>query len=137
MRAESYEQFSVFVKGERADFILKASKRIASYWMNVHTAKECGTSAVNGAAMISYKGSAELPVTGGEPIDQPDIDEIGTNRMTVTTNPVEKCDGRESLCVTDIQNMRKMPAAMIKPKMDVTMYLPISYKMQATELISM
>lgn len=123
-------------KGERADFILKASKRIASYWMNVHTAKECGTSAVNGAAMISYKGSAELPVTGGEPIDQPDIDEIGTNRMTVTTNPVEKCDGRESLCVTDIQNMRKMPAAMIKPKMDVTMYLPISYKMQATELIS-
>lgn len=126
-------------EGERADLVLKASRRIASYWMNVHTAKECGTSAINGAAVISYKGSAELPAAAAaarEAIDQPDIDEIGTNRLAVTTNPVEKCSGRESLCVTDMQNVRKMPHVLAKPETDVTMYLPINYKVQATELIS-
>lgn len=35
----------------------------------------------------------------------------------------------------DMQNMRKIPRALAMPKMDVTMYLPINYKMQATELI--
>ncbi|XP_029162349.1 laccase-1-like isoform X2 [Nylanderia fulva] len=123
-------------KGERADFVLKASKRVASYWMNVHTAKECGTSAINGAAVINYKGSgSEIPATTAETIDRQDIDEIGTNRLAMTTNPAEKCGGQESLCVMDIQNMRKMPRALAMPRMDVTMYLPINYKMQATELI--
>lgn len=121
-------------KGERADFVLKASKRVASYWMNVHTAKECGTSTINGAAMLNYKGSSEIPAATAETIDQQDIDEIGTNRLAVTTNPAE-CGGQESLCVMDIQNMRKMPRSLAMPRMDVTMYLPINYKMQATELI--
>lgn len=123
----------VFVKGERADFVLKASKRVASYWMNVHTTKECGTSTINGAAVLKYKGSSEISAT--ETIDQHDIDEIGMNQLAATTNPAEKCGGQESLCVMDIQNMRKMPRALIMPRMDVTMYLPINYKMQATELI--
>lgn len=123
-------------KGERADFVLKASKRVASYWMNAHTAKKCGTSAINGAAVLSYKGSSsEIPATTAETIDRQDIDEIGTNRLAMTTNPAEKCGGQESLCVMDIQNMRKMPRALAMPRMDVTMYLPINYKMQATELI--
>ncbi|XP_032672515.1 laccase-2-like isoform X2 [Odontomachus brunneus] len=122
-------------KGERADFVLKASKRIASYWMNVHTAKECGTSTINGAAILNYKGSSEIPVAMVDGIDQQDIDEMETTSLAATTNPVEKCGSSENLCVTDIQNMRKMPRILAKPKMDVTMYLPINYKMQATELI--
>jgi hypothetical protein len=126
----------VFVKGERADFVLKASRRIASYWLNMHTAKECGTSAINGAALIIYKSSAELPAVTGEAIDQPDVDGIGMSQLTMTTNPVERCSGSESLCVTDIQNMRKMPQLLTKPATDLTMYLPINYRMQATELIS-
>lgn len=112
--------------------MLKASKRIASYWMNVHTAKECGTSTINGAAMLNYKGSPEIPVDG---IDQQDIDEVETSKLAATTNPAEKCGGSENLCITDIQNVRKMPHILAKPKMDVTMYLPINYKVQATELI--
>lgn len=123
-----------FVKGERADFVLKASKRAASYWMNVHTTKECGTSTINGAAVLSYKSSSEISAAT-ETIDQQDIDEIATNQLAATTNPVEKCGGQEGLCVMDIQNMRKMPRALAMPRMDVTMYLPINYKMQATELI--
>jgi len=125
----------VFVKGERVDFVLKASRRIASYWLNVHTAKECGTSAINGAALITYKSSAELPATG-EATDQPDVNGIETSRLTVTTNPVERCGGPENLCVTDIQNMRKMPHLLTKPATDLTMYLPINFRMQTTELIS-
>ncbi|KAL6259668.1 hypothetical protein P5V15_009584 [Pogonomyrmex californicus] len=122
-------------KGERADFVLKASKRIGSYWMTVHTAKECGTSVISGAAMLNYKGNSENPGATADAIDQYDIDETGTDRLALTTNPAEKCGDRENLCVMDIQNMRKMPQILTKPKMDVTLYLPISYKMQATELI--
>lgn len=120
-------------KGERADFVLKASKHVASYWMNVHTTKECGTSTINGAAILNYKGNSEIPAA--ETIDQQDIDEIGMNQLAAMTNPIEKCGGQESLCVMDMQNMRKMPRALAMPKMDVTMYLPINYKIQATELI--
>lgn len=104
--------------------------------MNVHTAKECGTRTVNGAALVNYKGSSEIPAATAETIDQQDIDEIGMNRLAVTTNPAE-CGGQEGLCVMDIQNMRKMPRFLAMPRMDVTMYLPINYKMQATELIGM
>lgn len=101
--------------------------------MNVHTAKECGTSAINGAAVLNYKGSSEMPAT--EAIDQQrDVDETGIRRLAVTTNPAEKCGLREHLCVMDIQNTRKMPDILTRPRTDVTMYLPISYKMQATEL---
>ncbi|XP_012227593.2 uncharacterized protein [Linepithema humile] len=123
-------------KGERADFVLKASKRIASYWVHVHTGKECGTSTINGAAVLNYKGSSEVPATTEEIIDQRDIDEIGTNRLAMTTNPAEKCAGQESLCVINIQNIRKMPQVLTKGKMDITMYLPINYKLQATELLN-
>lgn len=127
---------TAFVEGERADFVLKASKRIASYRMNVHTTKDCGTSTISGAAMISYKGSSETPMsTTADAIDQQDIDQLGANRLDVTTNPADKCGGRENMCVMDIQSIHKMPRTLINPKMDVTMYLPINYKMQATELL--
>lgn len=86
--------------------------------------------------MLSYKGGSEVPATTAEIIDQRDIDEIQTNRLAMTTNPAEKCAGQESLCVMDIQSTRKMPQILAKDKMDVTMYLPINYKMQATELLS-
>ncbi|XP_018346836.1 PREDICTED: laccase-4-like isoform X2 [Trachymyrmex septentrionalis] len=122
-------------KGERADFVLKASKRIGSYWMNVHTAKECGTNTINGVAMLNYKGNSENPAATAEAIDQRDIDEIGTDRVAVTTNPTEKCGDRENLCAMDIQSIRKIPQTLTKPGTDVTLYLPINYKMQATELI--
>ncbi|KYN03708.1 PREDICTED: laccase-4-like [Cyphomyrmex costatus] len=122
-------------KGERADFVLKASKRIGSYWMNVHTTKECGTSTINGTAMLNYKGNSENPAATAEAIDQRDIDEIGTDRVAVTTNPTAKCGDRENLCAMDIQSIRKIPQTLTKPKTDVTLYLPINYKMQATELI--
>lgn len=101
----------------------------------MHTAKECGTSAINGAAMLNYKGNSENPAATAEVIDQRDIDEIGSNRLAVTTNPAEKCGERENLCAMDIQNIRKMPQILTDPRMDVTLYLPINYKMQATELI--
>ncbi|XP_011142467.1 laccase-2 isoform X2 [Harpegnathos saltator] len=123
-------------KGERADFVLRASQRIGSYWMHVHTAKECGTSTVNGAAVLNYKGSTEVPADTTDAIDQRDIDEVETTRLAATTNPVDKCGGRENLCVMDVQNVRKMPHVLAKPRMDVTMYLPINYRVnQETELI--
>lgn len=108
--------------------------------MNVHTINECGTNTINGAAILNYKGSTEntLETTTDTTIDQQhDIDEIGTNRVAMTTNPTEKCGGRENLCIMDIQSVRKMPAILTKPKLDVTIYLPINYKIQATELIGM
>lgn len=103
--------------------------------MNVHTTKECGTSTINGAAMLNYKGNSENPAATAEAIDQRDIDEIGTDLVAVTTNPAEKCGDRENLCAMDIQSIRKIPQTLTKPRTDVTLYLPINYKMQATELI--
>lgn len=85
--------------------------------------------------MLNYKGNSDNPAATAEAIDQRDIDEIGTNRLAVTTNPAEKCGDPENLCIMDIQNIRKMPQILTKPKTDVTLYLSINYKMQATELI--
>ncbi|XP_012535530.2 laccase-1 isoform X2 [Monomorium pharaonis] len=122
-------------KGERADFVLKASKHIDSYWINVHTAKGCGTGAINGAAVLNYKGNSENSAATTETIDQRDINKLETDRLAMTTNPTEGCGEQENLCVMDIQNIRKLPPALAKPKTDVTLYLPINYKIQATELI--
>jgi len=101
----------------------------------VHTAKECGTSAISGAAILNYKGNSENPAATAEVIDQ--RDEIKSDHLAVTTNPAEKCGDQGNLCAMDIQSIRKIPQILTKPKMDVTLYLPINYKMQATELIGM
>nr|XP_012149654.1 PREDICTED: laccase-5-like isoform X1 [Megachile rotundata] len=121
-------------KGERADIVLKANKRVASYWMHVHTSKECGTSPINGAAILSYKGSTmESPLSSTEAINDPEIEE--TSRVTMTTNPAEKCENPESLCVTEIQALRKIPSVLAKPRTDVTIRLPINYKFQANDFV--
>lgn len=99
----------------------------------MHTAKECGMSAINGAAILNYKGNSENPAATAEIIDQ--RDEIKPDRLAMTTNPAEKCSDQGSLCAIDIQSIRKIPQILTKPKMDVTLYLSINYKMQATELI--
>ncbi|XP_076392108.1 uncharacterized protein LOC100876484 isoform X2 [Megachile rotundata] len=121
-------------KGERADIVLKANKRVASYWMHVHTSKECGTSPINGAAILSYKGSTmESPLSSTEVINDPEIEE--TSRVTMTTNPAEKCENPESLCVTEIQALRKIPSVLAKPRTDITIRLPINYKFQANDFV--
>ncbi|XP_029056021.1 laccase-5-like isoform X2 [Osmia bicornis bicornis] len=122
-------------KGERADFILKANKRVASYWMNVHTSKECGTSPIHGAAILKYKGSTtENPLSVTEAIDQPEVDET-TSRVAMTTNPAEKCENPENLCVTEIQALRKIPSVLAKPRTDVIIRLPINYKFQTNDIV--
>lgn len=120
-------------KGERADFVLKANKRVASYWMNVYTSKECAISPINGAAILEYKGSSTkdpLPVT--EATEQSEVEEV---RVAMTTNPAAKCENPESLCVTELHALRKIPAALGKPKTDVTIRLPINYKLQTNDIV--
>ncbi|KAF3428281.1 hypothetical protein E2986_03713 [Frieseomelitta varia] len=122
-------------KGERADFILKANKRVASYWMNVHTSKECGTSPINGVALLEYKGSTTenlLSVT--EASEELEVEEADV-RVAMTTNPADKCGNPESLCVTELHALRKMPAALAKPKTDITIYLPINYRLQTNDIV--
>ncbi|XP_017762166.1 PREDICTED: laccase-4-like [Eufriesea mexicana] len=120
-------------KGERADFILKANKQIASYWMNVHTSKECGPNAINGAAILNYKGSSSKdPLPATEVSDQSEVEE---GRIAMTTNPADKCENPESLCATEVQAVRKMPAVLGKPRTDVTIRLPINYKLQTNDII--
>ncbi|CAK9831518.1 LCC4 [Anthophora retusa] len=122
-------------KGERADFILKANKAIASYWMNLYTSKECGTNPINGAAILNYKGNSmkePLPVT--ETIDQLEVEE-SLRRLAMTTNPAEKCGNPENLCVTELQALRKIPTVLGAAKTDVTIRLPINYKIQANDIV--
>ncbi|XP_076232494.1 uncharacterized protein LOC143177996 [Calliopsis andreniformis] len=123
-------------KGERADIVLKANKRIASYWMNVHTSKECGANSINGAAILRYNGSStEDPVLVPEGIDQAEGEETMMNRLAMTTNPAEKCSNPENLCVTEVHSLRRMPSYLAEPRMDVTIRLPINYKLQLNEFV--
>lgn len=121
--------------GERADFILKANKRVAPYWMNVHTSKECGTNSINGAAILNYKGSStEDLLSATEATDQPEVEEM-SGRLAMTTNPAEKCGNFDSLCMTEVHGLKKLPAALTKPKTDVTIRLPINYKLQTNDIV--
>ncbi|XP_003399857.1 laccase-4 isoform X1 [Bombus terrestris] len=120
-------------KGERADFVLKANKRVASYWMNVHTSKECAVSPINGAAILEYKGSSTKdPLPVAEATEQSEAEEVG---VAMTTNPAAKCENPESLCVTELHALRKIPAALGQPKTDVTIRLPINYKLQTSDIV--
>ncbi|XP_012236901.1 laccase-4-like isoform X1 [Bombus impatiens] len=120
-------------KGERGDFVLKANKRVASYWMNVYTSKECAISPINGAAILEYKGSSTKdPLPVAEAIEQSEVEEVG---VAMTTNPAAKCENPESLCVTELHALRKIPAALGKPKTDVTIRLPINYKLQTNDIV--
>ncbi|XP_076162849.1 uncharacterized protein LOC143144386 isoform X2 [Ptiloglossa arizonensis] len=116
-------------RGERADFILKANKPVASYWMNVHTSKECGTSPINGAAILKYKGSSmQEPSSTVDAVDQTETEETMKNRLAMTTNPAEKCSNSDNLCVTELRALRNIPSPLSEPTMDVTIRLPINYK---------
>ncbi|XP_026671375.1 laccase-4-like isoform X1 [Ceratina calcarata] len=121
-------------KGERVDFVLKANKRLASYWMNVHTSKECGKNSINGAAIINYKGSSKDPLSPAEANDQPEVEET-VGRVAMTTNPTEKCGNPETLCVTEMQSLRKMPSTLGTMKTDVTIRLPINYRLQTNDIV--
>ncbi|XP_014606094.1 PREDICTED: L-ascorbate oxidase-like isoform X1 [Polistes canadensis] len=123
-------------KGERADFVLKASKKISSYWMNIKTVKKCGTTIpVYGAAIVKYKGSPidNLPSMNSDDtlMDQKENQEMETNRIAMTTVHKETCNNPENLCLNKIQGIRKMPKSLTT-KTDMTIYLPINYIMQST-----
>ncbi|XP_043260071.1 laccase-4-like [Colletes gigas] len=123
-------------RGERADFVLKANKPVASYWMNVHTSKECGTSPINGAAILKYTGTVmKDPLSASDAIDQAETEETTTNRLAMTTNPAEKCGNPDTLCVTELKSLRKMPNSLSEPKTDVTIRLPINYKLQTNDVV--
>ncbi|XP_035733958.1 laccase-1-like isoform X2 [Vespa mandarinia] len=126
-------------KGERADFILKASKKISSYWMNVNTPKKCGTSPVYGAAIVKYKGSPvdRLQSTHSDDItvDQSEDQEMETNRIAMTTVYDDiTCNNPENLCINEIRGMRKMPKSLTT-KTDMTIYLPINNVIQSTDSV--
>lgn len=115
--------------------MVKANKRIASYWINVHASKECGTSPINGAAILSYKGSStEDPLSTAEAVQQPEAEE-SNDRVAMTTNPADKCGNPGSLCVTELHSLRKMPSGLGKQKTDVTVRLPINYKLQTSDIV--
>ena len=99
--------------------------------MNVHTSKECGSSPVNGMALLEYEGSSmenPLSVTEVTKVEEADV------RVAMTTNPA-KCGNPESLCVTELHALRKMPAALAKPRTDITIHLPINYKLQTNDIV--
>lgn len=120
------------------DFVLKASKKISSYWMNINTPKKCGTSPVYGAAILKYKGN---PVdrlqsinSNDISVDQSEDQEMEMNRIAMTTFYDETCYNPENLCINEIRGMRKMPKSLTT-KTDVTIYLPINYMVQSTDSI--
>lgn len=101
--------------------------------MNVYTSKECAISPINGAAILEYKGSSTKdPLPVAEAIEQSEVEEVG---VAMTTNPAAKCENPESLCVTELHALRKIPAALGKPKTDVTIRLPINYKLQTNDIV--
>nr|XP_033322683.1 laccase-4-like isoform X1 [Megalopta genalis]XP_033322691.1 laccase-4-like isoform X1 [Megalopta genalis]XP_033322700.1 laccase-4-like isoform X1 [Megalopta genalis]XP_033322710.1 laccase-4-like isoform X1 [Megalopta genalis]XP_033322718.1 laccase-4-like isoform X1 [Megalopta genalis]XP_033322726.1 laccase-4-like isoform X1 [Megalopta genalis] len=121
--------------GERADFIVEANRRVASYWINVHTSKECGPSSINGAAILKYTGSSSKePLSATEIIDQIE-EEQQIKRLAMTTNPAEKCQNPDSLCVTDLKALRKIPNSLSPSKTDVAIHLPINYRLQTNYVI--
>lgn len=102
----------------------------------MHTSKECGTSPINGAAILSYKGSStEDPLLStAEAVQQPEAEE-SNDRVAMTTNPADKCGNPGTLCVTELHSLRKMPSGLGKQKTDVTVRLPINYKLQTNDIV--
>lgn len=80
---------------------------------------------------MNYKGSStEDP----EAVEQPEAEE-SNDRIAMTTNPADKCGNPESLCVMEVHSLRKMPSGLGKQKTDVTVRLPINYKLQTTDIV--
>lgn len=93
---------------------------------------------INGAAIVRYNGSMmEDPLSTTEAVDQAEGGETMTNRLAMTTNPAEKCGNPGNLCVTEVHALRKMPSYLAEPKMEVTIRLPINYKLQMNEFVGM
>lgn len=114
-------------KGERADFILHANKKISTYWMNVKPSEDCRSKVSGGSAIVRYKGST---------IDSPPNSLEGKNgdsESFMTTDPANTCENPEKICVTEVTSIRKMPMLLSNPYVDVKIYLPINYKIQGHE----
>lgn len=111
-------------KGERADFILKADKIIADYHIKVFTTKNCGFNAIEGLAILRYKGEH------GDKIDG--IKE--ENGLKMSTDPATKCGTPDNLCLSEIKSMGTLKAPLNAPQTDVTIYLPIDQRMHPAEV---
>ncbi|XP_046744679.1 laccase-2-like isoform X2 [Diprion similis] len=124
------------VKGERLDFVLKASGSIRSYGLTVRTIEGCLSPAVVGGAILQYKG-----LTDGEPSVISSLEKTGSPEgdhrdtridVSLTSNPSEGCNDREKICLTEVRSKRKLPK-VLQGTPDVTMYLPINYSIETSD----
>ncbi|XP_015602319.1 laccase-4 isoform X2 [Cephus cinctus] len=121
-------------KGERVDFVLKTNKRIFTYRINVEASEACEDNILNGEAILKYKGSPEVNLSEKNKIaHNDDIDNILQKELAMTTNIIENCENPVKLCLTEMKAMRKMYKSLTKKRMDVTLYLPINYKIQSAD----
>jgi hypothetical protein len=72
---------SVFLAGERADFVLTADQPVSAYWLHVVAAEDCNSSAIKGAAILRYEGAPE----GLDPISPTESGlKLGSSSSTVS-----------------------------------------------------
>ncbi|XP_063984368.1 uncharacterized protein LOC135166222 isoform X2 [Diachasmimorpha longicaudata] len=107
--------------GERADFILETRGRNNDqYNITVKTIKSCRTGSTSGSAILKY----ETPNYLNE-IDESTMTKSASKRK-MTTNPAEKCQTTENVCVTEVKALKALPLALSEPKTQITIYLPIN-----------
>jgi hypothetical protein len=72
---------SLFLAGERADFVLTADQPVSAYWLHAIPAEDCNSSVIKGAAILRYEGAPE----GFEPISPTESGlELGSSSSTVS-----------------------------------------------------
>ncbi|XP_015111395.1 laccase-4 [Diachasma alloeum] len=107
--------------GERADFILETTGgKNDRYNITVQTVKSCRRSSISGSAILKYQMPNYLNA-----IDEPAIMKTA-NKKKMTTNPADECQTAENICVTEVKALKTLPAALTKPRAQVTIYLPIN-----------
>lgn len=115
-----YEASSVTLsKGERLDFVLKASQDAAAYYIRVSS--ECGDSLIQGAAVLSYEKAIKEMV-------KPKENEKGKSRE-FNTAICERQLGK--VCLGNINSLHKMPEELRDLEVSRKVVLPFDYKVAA------
>lgn len=115
-----YEASSVTLsKGERLDFVLKASQDPAAYYIRVYS--QCGDSDIEGAAVLSYEQAKEE-------IIKPKENQNGKTR-NFNTAICERQLGK--VCLGNVNSLQKMTEELRDLEVTRKIVLPFDYKVAA------
>ncbi|XP_019754533.2 L-ascorbate oxidase-like [Dendroctonus ponderosae] len=111
-------------KGERIDFILKASQEIGAYYLSVKSS--CESSDLHGLAVINYEGRPKGTEKKGGKIANDGGEKNTKLKRHFDTSLCRTESGK--VCLGDVKSLDKMPKELRKETVDRNIFLAIDYK---------